>query len=66
MVIKPKIRGFICTNAHPVGCEAHVNEQIAYVKAQGASKKKGQKKRISYWCFYWLWLSFTYNGSLWS
>ncbi|MGL1958034.1 MAG: trans-2-enoyl-CoA reductase family protein [Colwellia sp.] len=35
MVIKPKIRGFICTNAHPVGCEAHVNEQISYVKAQG-------------------------------
>jgi len=34
MVIKPKIRGFICTNAHPAGCEAHVNEQIAYVKAQ--------------------------------
>jgi enoyl-[acyl-carrier protein] reductase/trans-2-enoyl-CoA reductase (NAD+) len=35
MVIKPKIRGFICTNAHPVGCAAHVNEQIDYVKAQG-------------------------------
>ncbi len=34
MVIKPKIRGFICTNAHPAGCEAHVNEQIAYVKSQ--------------------------------
>jgi len=34
MVIKPKIRGFICTNAHPAGCEAHVNEQIAHVKAQ--------------------------------
>jgi enoyl-[acyl-carrier protein] reductase/trans-2-enoyl-CoA reductase (NAD+) len=34
MVIKPKIRGFICTNAHPVGCEAHVNEQISYVKQQ--------------------------------
>jgi enoyl-[acyl-carrier protein] reductase/trans-2-enoyl-CoA reductase (NAD+) len=33
MVIKPKIRGFICTNAHPVGCEAHVQEQIAYVKS---------------------------------
>ena len=33
MVIKPKIRGFICTNAHPAGCEAHINEQIAYVKA---------------------------------
>ena len=34
MVIKPKIRGFICTNAHPAGCAAHVNEQIAYVKSQ--------------------------------
>lgn len=34
MVIQPKIRGFICTNAHPVGCEAHVQEQIAYVKSQ--------------------------------
>jgi enoyl-[acyl-carrier protein] reductase/trans-2-enoyl-CoA reductase (NAD+) len=37
MVIKPKIRGFICTNAHPAGCEAHVNEQIAYVKAQSST-----------------------------
>ena len=37
MVIKPKIRGFICTNAHPKGCEAHVNEQIAYVKAHKSS-----------------------------
>ena len=36
MVIKPKIRGFICTNAHPVGCAEHVKEQIDYVKAQGA------------------------------
>lgn len=35
MVIQPKIRGFICTNAHPVGCAAHVQEQIDYVKQQG-------------------------------
>ncbi|MCT8126975.1 trans-2-enoyl-CoA reductase family protein [Alishewanella sp. BS5-314] len=35
MVIQPKIRGFICTNAHPVGCAEHVKEQIAYVKQQG-------------------------------
>ncbi|NUZ09770.1 trans-2-enoyl-CoA reductase family protein [Pseudoalteromonas sp. McH1-7] len=35
MVIKPKIRGFICTNAHPVGCAEHVKEQIEYVKQQG-------------------------------
>ena len=38
MVIKPKIRGFICTNAHPVGCSEHVLEQINYVKQQGALK----------------------------
>lgn len=40
MVIKPKIRGFICTNAHPEGCAAHVNEQIAYVKAQQQADTK--------------------------
>ncbi|TRW49301.1 trans-2-enoyl-CoA reductase family protein [Aliidiomarina halalkaliphila] len=33
MVIKPKIRGFICTNAHPVGCAANVRQQIDYVKS---------------------------------
>lgn len=38
MVIKPKIRGFICTNAHPVGCAEQVQEQINYVKQQGALK----------------------------
>jgi len=35
MIIKPKIKGFVCTTAHPVGCEAHVKEQVEYVKAQG-------------------------------
>ena len=40
MVIKPKIRGFICTNAHPNGCAAHVNEQIAYVKSQTQATAK--------------------------
>jgi enoyl-[acyl-carrier protein] reductase/trans-2-enoyl-CoA reductase (NAD+) len=35
MVIKPKVRGFICTNAHPTGCAASVKEQIAYVKGKG-------------------------------
>ena len=40
MVIKPKIRGFICTNAHPAGCEAHVNEQISHVKSQTQADAK--------------------------
>ncbi|MFT4549540.1 MAG: enoyl-[acyl-carrier protein] reductase/trans-2-enoyl-CoA reductase (NAD+) [Verrucomicrobiales bacterium] len=34
MVIKPKIRGFICTTSHPEGCAAHVQSQIDYVKGQ--------------------------------
>ncbi len=34
MNIQPKIRGFICTTAHPEGCAANVREQIAYVKSQ--------------------------------
>ncbi|MFM8454581.1 MAG: enoyl-ACP reductase FabV, partial [Gammaproteobacteria bacterium] len=28
-----RIRGFVCTTAHPKGCQAHVLEQIAYVKS---------------------------------
>ncbi|MEW8350911.1 MAG: hypothetical protein AB2687_21600, partial [Candidatus Thiodiazotropha taylori] len=28
MIIKPRVRGFICTNAHPTGCAANVQEQI--------------------------------------
>ena len=34
MIIKPKVRGFICTNAHPAGCKANVEEQIALIKSQ--------------------------------
>ncbi|ADN76795.1 Trans-2-enoyl-CoA reductase (NAD(+)) [Ferrimonas balearica DSM 9799] len=36
MIIKPKIRGFICTTTHPVGCEKNVRDQIAYTQSQGA------------------------------
>lgn len=42
MVVKPKIRGFICTTAHPNGCKAIVGEQIEYVKSKG--KINGPKK----------------------
>lgn len=42
MVVKPKIRGFICTTAHPEGCKAIVGEQIEYVKSKG--KINGPKK----------------------
>jgi len=39
MVIKPKIRGFICTNAHPAGCAKSVENQINYVKSQDVKTK---------------------------
>ena len=35
MIIKPKIRGFICTTSHPDGCAHSINEQIDWIKAQG-------------------------------
>lgn len=35
MIIKPKIRGFICTTTHPVGCEKNIQAQIEYTKQQG-------------------------------
>jgi enoyl-[acyl-carrier protein] reductase/trans-2-enoyl-CoA reductase (NAD+) len=35
MIIKPKVRGFVCVTAHPEGCAAHVQEWIDHVKAQG-------------------------------
>ena len=36
MIIQPKIRGFICTTAHPDGCARAVHDQIDWVKAQPA------------------------------
>ncbi len=35
MIVAPKIRGFICTTAHPEGCAKHVAQQTAVVKARG-------------------------------
>lgn len=43
MIIAPKIRGFICTTAHPEGCAKHVAEQIAVVKSRGLIEN-GPKK----------------------
>ena len=31
-VVRQRSRGFICVNAHPVGCAANVDRQIAYVR----------------------------------
>jgi enoyl-[acyl-carrier protein] reductase/trans-2-enoyl-CoA reductase (NAD+) len=42
--LKPKLRGFICTTAHPVGCEQHVKNQINYAKAN--TKVANPPKRV--------------------
>lgn len=42
MVVEPKVRGFICTTAHPVGCKENVKRQIDYVKKSG--QIRGPKK----------------------
>ncbi len=36
MVVKPKVRGFICTTAHPLGCAQNVKDQIEYVRRKGS------------------------------
>ena len=36
MIIKPRVRGFMCITSHPAGCEANVKNQINFIKAQPA------------------------------
>lgn len=36
MIIEPRMRGFICLTAHPVGCEKNVLNQINYTKSKGS------------------------------
>jgi enoyl-[acyl-carrier protein] reductase/trans-2-enoyl-CoA reductase (NAD+) len=43
MIIKPRIRGFICVTTHPVGCAENVRQQIEYVKKHGEVKDAPKK-----------------------
>jgi enoyl-[acyl-carrier protein] reductase/trans-2-enoyl-CoA reductase (NAD+) len=44
MIIKPRVRGFLCITTHPSGCEANVKNQIDYVKSNGPVE--GGPKRV--------------------
>lgn len=44
MIIAPKIRGFICTTAHPDGCAKHIQDQIDVAKA--APKLQNPPKNV--------------------
>jgi enoyl-[acyl-carrier protein] reductase/trans-2-enoyl-CoA reductase (NAD+) len=43
MILRPKVRGFVCVTAHPVGCAACIQEQIDYIRRKGPIKN-GPKK----------------------
>jgi enoyl-[acyl-carrier protein] reductase/trans-2-enoyl-CoA reductase (NAD+) len=43
MIVKPRIRGFVCITAHPKGCEARVRQEIEVAKA---AKKDGGPKKV--------------------
>jgi enoyl-[acyl-carrier protein] reductase/trans-2-enoyl-CoA reductase (NAD+) len=45
MIIKPKIRGFVCITTHPVGCDANVRAQIDVVRARHRSHN-GPKRAL--------------------
>ncbi|MES1205036.1 MAG: enoyl-ACP reductase FabV [Pseudomonadota bacterium] len=45
-VISARIRGFICTNAHPLGCAANVDRQIQLAQA-GAAEGGGRGRGIT-------------------
>lgn len=49
MIVEPRIRGFICTTAHPVGCAKNVSEQIAHV-LRGGPLQGGPKKVLVIGC----------------
>ena len=44
MIIKPRVRGFMCITSHPAGCDANVKNQIDYVKTSG--EIAGGPKRV--------------------
>lgn len=45
-IIKPRIRGFICTNAHPVGCQTNVQNQIDEIKQGILHKDTGMNALV--------------------
>ena len=46
MIIKPKVRGFICTNEHPKGCEENVKKQIDFIQQQSIDSVNGKPKNV--------------------
>ena len=45
-IVKPRIRGFICTNAHPTGCQTNVRNQIGEIKQGVPYKETGMNALV--------------------
>jgi enoyl-[acyl-carrier protein] reductase / trans-2-enoyl-CoA reductase (NAD+) len=43
-IITPRMRGFVCLNAHPTGCQMQVDEQVHILSAMG--KTQNAPKRV--------------------
>lgn len=43
MIIKPRIKGFVCVTAHPIGCKKNVENQIKYVEEHGTIANSPKK-----------------------
>jgi Uncharacterized paraquat-inducible protein B len=63
MIIKPRVRGFMCITTHPAGCEENVRQQIEYVKSKGAID--GPKKVTGNWRIHRLRPGRSYNCCFW-
>ncbi len=46
MIIKPKVRNFLCLTAHPIGCQQRVHQDLNYVKTHGLIKNGAKKALI--------------------
>ena len=44
MIIKPRVKDYLCLTAHPQGCKKNVADQIKYVKSSG--KIEGEAKKV--------------------
>jgi enoyl-[acyl-carrier protein] reductase / trans-2-enoyl-CoA reductase (NAD+) len=44
MIIRPKSRGFICINSHPLGCAANVEAQVAYARQHPLANDHSPKR----------------------
>ena len=45
MIIKPRIKGFVCITAHPTGCMQNVMDQVEYARKHQVLAE-GKPKRV--------------------